>query len=70
METALFTDDRPSKYYFSLLLQSLRVYWIRDKNIEFLAIVIRGSFQGSRTFLVFFQLLRKVGHRSHSLGNM
>ena len=45
---------------------TLWVYWIRGKNIEFLAVVIRDSFQGSRTFLFFFQLLCKVGHRLHS----
>ena len=32
---------------------TLRVHWIRGKNIEFLAVIIRDSFQRSRTFVVF-----------------
>ena len=49
-----------SLFYFGIV--TLRVYWIRRINTEFLAVVIRDSFQCSHTFLVFPRLLRKVGH--------
>ena len=64
METAFVTTspmvDKVSTiplFYSSIL--TLRVHWIRGKNIEFLAIMIRDSFQGCRTFVVFLSCFVK-----------